>query len=1123
MTLTELMNSRRSSGFALVVTLSLMILLTVIAVGLLTLSSITLRGSSQGEAMAAARANARMALMMALGDLQKQVGPDTRISATADQITAADPTVSSTPQAQRRWACAYKAWPSTTTTRPSAPEFLQWFVSGAPTTVAAKSFAATALATGSTTSVEIVTKNSVGAADPVRVPLIALAAAGAKNNFAWWVSDEGVKAYVPSDPSPPANGTSDQRLAMQAAPNMGLKIMADATGTKTPLAALDQESDTIRKLISFKQTELALDTASRPDLKLLFHDITTQNRGLLTNVRAGGFRQDLSMILQAPTGSIPKTALYAAGGREGINLAELWAYHNLCGELTPLTGEYTTGGSIPTTARGLQQKTTLAALQSDKFYHQKQPVFIRFQQLISFLAKPKTPATVPPTYTLGIVIDPIITVWNPLDVPLSLQGSFSSIKYFALPYDLSIKFNGVENKISLGKITGSEKSPAGYNFLSMRIGNGSTPLILRPGEVMTFSQKNAPTATPGGGAQQVEAQPGWAYDPTGGGFYYPFSPYRAASLVSGSGSISYSVTPNTDKSLGTSYASAHNIYYKYDRPDNGQETLSVGYYTINNRITASDPQYLSFFDRITPSSSIPLNELTSKRPFMIFSFLAKTEEGAENPGRYFARYNPRTIRMDFYDLEPNEQRMMPFEIKTQAVTSVVGMDQIVGQAQANGSSYFGGGWTAEYGAQSVITHSVPRQPPVSLAAFQHSLANGYPVDANGRITTNSLNYLLPQIDHAIGNSLAPSLLASNATEGSIGGSRPIADHSYLANQALWDDYFLSGISPQMTSSFAKTRDQKTVAKEFLDNTKPLPVKHYKPSLQGRDATAALAKLISGSSPATGAEKLTASMIAVEGMFNVNSTSVEAWKTLLGSLRERSISGQDTNGGDITINSTTGHSANASLLTPANGTVKTGSATTIDVQEPEQWAGVHLLSDTEIDMLAKALVSEIRKRGPFLSLADFINRRVGSDKTLALSGAIQSALDADTVTINKPFRTGDRAATGSETGLDFPEAERGAAAYGIPGYVKQADILTPIAPLLSARSDTFVIRSYGERTNAAGTVVIARACCEAVVQRNAGYVDPADEMTVSPPTGPANQTFGRRFEIVSFRWLSASEV
>ena len=46
---------KAESGFALIVTLCLMILLTVIAVGLLSLASITIRSSGQGSAGAMAR------------------------------------------------------------------------------------------------------------------------------------------------------------------------------------------------------------------------------------------------------------------------------------------------------------------------------------------------------------------------------------------------------------------------------------------------------------------------------------------------------------------------------------------------------------------------------------------------------------------------------------------------------------------------------------------------------------------------------------------------------------------------------------------------------------------------------------------------------------------------------------------------------------------------------------------------------------------------------------------------------------------------------------------------------------------------------------------------------------
>jgi type II secretory pathway pseudopilin PulG len=69
---------RRSAkrGFALVVTLSLMILLTILAVGLLSLSSISLRSSNQSAAMGIARAIAKMTMLLAL---QKQLGPDPRV------------------------------------------------------------------------------------------------------------------------------------------------------------------------------------------------------------------------------------------------------------------------------------------------------------------------------------------------------------------------------------------------------------------------------------------------------------------------------------------------------------------------------------------------------------------------------------------------------------------------------------------------------------------------------------------------------------------------------------------------------------------------------------------------------------------------------------------------------------------------------------------------------------------------------------------------------------------------------------------------------------------------------------------------------------------------------------
>ena len=59
--------------------------------------------------------------------------------------------------------------------------------------------------------------------------------------------------------------------------------------------------------------------------------------------------------------------------------------------------------------------------------------------------------------------------------------------------------------------------------------------------------------------------------------------------------------------------------------------------------------------------------------------------------------------------------------------------------------------------------------------------------------------------------------------------------------------------------------------------------------------------------------------------------------------------------------------------------------------------------------------------------------------------------------------------------------------GIAADIRQADVLRALAPRLSARTDTFRSVAYGEVTDSDGNV-IAKAMCEAVVQRLPEYVD-----------------------------------
>jgi hypothetical protein len=85
------------------------------------------------------------------------------------------------------------------------------------------------------------------------------------------------------------------------------------------------------------------------------------------------------------------------------------------------------------------------------------------------------------------------------------------------------------------------------------------------------------------------------------------------------------------------------------------------------------------------------------------------------------------------------------------------------------------------------------------------------------------------------------------------------------------------------------------------------------------------------------------------------------------------------------------------------------------------------------------------------------------------------------------------------------------------------VLRPIAPILSARDDTFIIRGYGDARDPAGKIT-ARAVCEATVRRSRDYVDPADPADITTlPASSVNVLFGRRYRIISFRWLTPGEV
>jgi hypothetical protein len=169
------------------------------------------------------------------------------------------------------------------------------------------------------------------------------------------------------------------------------------------------------------------------------------------------------------------------------------------------------------------------------------------------------------------------------------------------------------------------------------------------------------------------------------------------------------------------------------------------------------------------------------------------------------------------------------------------------------------------------------------------------------------------------------------------------------------------------------------------------------------------------------------------------------------------------------------------------------------------------------------------------MAEFVNRRLGSaSDDMAARGALEEAIRKSNIN-DIPMGPVNRIITEQEAssfGYANPKAAAGNTEEGASAILTQGDLLSAIGSAITVRSDTFVIRSYGAARD--GTRVTARAWCEATIQRVPAFVDPTDapeKVQAAILTNgrkitdltEVNQRFGRRFSVVSFRWLSSDEI
>ena len=274
-------------GFALVVTVTIMILLSLIAVGLLSLSSTVLRASSASDARLQAQANARLALNLAIGELQRTLGDDRRISADASVILSSVEATSTS-----HVVGVWESWSPQLSKNltESAPNyenekderFLRWLVSGPTEELTNIGWAESPTADA---FISLFSKTSDGF--NLDAPLVDIGGEDSTGSYAWAVVQENTKAKI--SVAGPEEGTflPNNSLGAQPRPNVGIEEIYQQPESDWAARAA--------KVLDLQQARLDPDLAVA-DGDGVQSDIYTANSfGLLTDVVNGGLKVDLSL------------------------------------------------------------------------------------------------------------------------------------------------------------------------------------------------------------------------------------------------------------------------------------------------------------------------------------------------------------------------------------------------------------------------------------------------------------------------------------------------------------------------------------------------------------------------------------------------------------------------------------------------------------------------------------------------------------------------------------------------------------------------------------------------------------------------------------------------------------
>ncbi|BCU75715.1 hypothetical protein [Luteolibacter sp. LG18] len=1043
--------------------------------------------------------------------------------------------------------------------------------------------------------------------------------------YAYWVSDESEKANIAVDGTQIEGSQNSLAVAQTSQADL-----VDAAFQGHGALARKQGSPVskVGTLNTSALLPLSGGSGNLPEMvKQHAHDLTATSVGLLTNPQTGGYQQDLSAFLARSETITDSTSLSASSsgfnadgsiGTPGLSIGTPLVYGERHTETAPRFGALKAWADLAKTVNGsganAQIAATLPPFTTTHPYKGPDitriaaqaihPVMTEFTVGFDF-----SPFSTPQTGRaadkdgLRLHLYPRVVLWNPYNVAINAPAYLAVMRY-----DPRVSFTMRGTSLTSSYYATNSSSHYAYPYLLSMLEQdenytnnclvfSTEPAVIPPGQALVFtpdSSKGAGGLLNGTAAKydprNLEMNVLTCRQPVGQENFYADAPITSR----------FAGVPKTGDNTvyRWSYTNDVGMFYQFKPLPRGAKAV-----TIKDVVNYQSLQYV-----------VPNAQGTS---YLTYEGL---KDGTNSEGQIFEEYGLRTkrhqqstwrvgVRVRYFD-ESNE-----WSVRTNDGALVMGATPFVSAwaqynlrgghvhtawlgPNVNYNSDVGKAWewnpggnyinvrnhisnddprvqavpndngqftmppfgTAQDlgGVQSFVFYEIPRQdtPVASLAQFQNaelSYQNYQPGNVVGwsfQSTLSERGATVVRPGRAGSATVSTQDDISQAGRWTTGHAGLIQrdktqkdgillyDMPFEVNQRLFDNYYLSTIP---YGSSGSTWNLQTA----LPNGRLRPV--FSNSVS--ESRAQLGNLET-------AFNKSAALLGNYGAFNVNSTSEDAWVAHLSALRGLKRNTLQGSGG-------TDSPYSRFQTAPA---FSGAPSSWID---PAAWSSSRGLSDDEIRKLAAAIVTEVKLRGPFVSLSDFVNRRLVDAPSSASSSLTEDperatleatgrygALDAAIrrAGLNKSLETPGSGGTlkgrlaGCEQVVTSDDLAKGYVPYGsqpdyktigLPGYLTQGDLLSSLAPTLTARGDTFLVRAYGDARDGEGKVV-ASTWCEAVVQRTPDYVDPANESatralipassTVNSPflsengkLSALNKQFGRRYQIVSFRWLKASEV